>query len=347
MEFPIQTPVMKLLGIKNPIILAGMNKASGSKLCAEVSNQGGLGVFGGLNYTPKILRRALKKLKADLKDPSLPFGVDLALPQVGGGARKTNYDYTKGNLMALTDVIIDEGAKLFVCAIGACPKKIVDKLHSHGILVMNMVGHPKHVAKCLDNGVDLICCQGSEGGGHTGTFPTFTLIPAALDACRGRRSPLTGEPIYVVAGGGVYDGRGLAMALAAGAQAVWVGTRFVASTESSASDAHKQAIASASYEDTTRTELISGRPLRMIMSDYIRSWEGREAEAKDLMDKGIIPFVKDVKSGVVKWKGDLQLAGQCSGAIQEVLPAKVIMQRMLDEATELLTNISLKMNAKL
>ncbi|KAG8933159.1 hypothetical protein FRC01_010658, partial [Tulasnella sp. 417] len=158
----ISTPITELFKIQHPILLAGMNVAAGPELAAAVTNAGGLGVIGGVGYTPKMLRSQIKAIKADLKNPNAPFGVDLLLPQVGGNARKTNYDYTKGHLPALIDVIIEEKASLFVCAVGVPPKEAVDKLHSAGIPVMNMVGHPKHVAKALEVGVDLICAQGSE-----------------------------------------------------------------------------------------------------------------------------------------------------------------------------------------
>lgn len=103
-----------------------------------------------------------------LDDKNAPFGVDLALPQIGGNARKTNKDYTHGHLDELIDIIIEFKPVLFISAVGVPPKYIVDKLHKANILVMNMCGHPKHVRKALAVGVDLICAQGGEAGGHTG-----------------------------------------------------------------------------------------------------------------------------------------------------------------------------------
>ena len=88
-----------------------------------------------------------------------------------------------------------------------------------------MVGHPKHVARALDAGVDLICAQGGEGGGHTGDVPSSILIPACVDACKGRKSPLTGGPVYVIGAGGVYDGRGLAANLMWGGKQTFVPIR--------------------------------------------------------------------------------------------------------------------------
>ena len=120
------------------------------------------------------MRDQLDELKSYLKDKNAPFGVDLLLPQVGGSARKTNKDYTGGTLPQLIDIIIESGAKLFVSAVGVPPKWAVDKLHDNGILCMNMIGAPKHAVKALAVGVDIICAQGTEGGGHTGKWqPLF------------------------------------------------------------------------------------------------------------------------------------------------------------------------------
>merc|ERR1719412_839819 len=134
----IRTPITELFGVQHPVILAGMNIAASPELAAAVTNAGGLGVFGGVTYTPKIFRAKLEELKENLNDKNAPFGVDLLLPQVGGSARKTNKDYTGGNLPELIDIIIEEKAKLFICAVGTPPKWAVEKLHAHKIPVMNM-----------------------------------------------------------------------------------------------------------------------------------------------------------------------------------------------------------------
>jgi NAD(P)H-dependent flavin oxidoreductase YrpB (nitropropane dioxygenase family) len=140
-----------------------MNQASSSHLAAAVSNAGGLGVIGGVGYTPKMLRETIRDLKGGLRDPRLPFGVDLLIPQVGGSARKTNKDYTKGSLMELIDIIIEEKATLFVSAVGVPPPQVFEKLHKAGILVANMVGHEKHALKAMNAGADIIIAQGGEG----------------------------------------------------------------------------------------------------------------------------------------------------------------------------------------
>merc|ERR1719362_2098550 len=199
----------KLFGIKHPIMLAGMAGAAGPELAAAVTNAGGLGNIGGVGFTPEALRKTIKMLKDDLVDKSAPFGVDLLLPQVGGGARKTNKDYTAGTLNELVDIIIEEKAALFICAVGVPPKWVVEKFHGSGIPVMNMIGAVKHVQKALDAGVDIICAQGGEGGGHTGDIATSILLPEVVDAVQGKTSPLTGDPVLVVGAGGVFDGRGV------------------------------------------------------------------------------------------------------------------------------------------
>jgi len=338
----ISTPITELFGIKHPILLAGMNVASGPELVAAVTNAGGLGVLGGMGYTPNILRQQIKALKKDLKDPNAPFGVDLPLPQVGGSARKTNYDYTHGHLPELIDVIIEEKARLFVSAIGIPPHKVVDKLHKAGILIMNMVGHPKHVKKALDVGVDLICAQAGEGGGHTGDISASVLIPAVVDAVKGHTSPLTGQPVWVVGAGAVYDGRGLAANLVYGAQAVWVGTRFVASEEAGATRAHKAALVSADHGEVVRTLIYSGRPLRVRRTPYVDDWErNRQAEIKELTEKGIIPNEHEVNKHPEKSIQAVSfLMGDVAALIKDILPARTIVDNMVNDAAKILQDRS-------
>ncbi|KAI9464711.1 2-nitropropane dioxygenase [Boletus coccyginus] len=333
----ITTPITEMFGIKHPILLAGMNVAAGPELAAAVTNAGGLGVIGGHGYTPKVLRQQIKAIKADLKNPNAPFGVDLLIPQVGGNARKTNYDYQKGQLNELLDVIIEEKASLFVCAVGVPPPHAVEKLHKAGIPIMNMVGHPNHVIKALNAGVDLICAQAGEGGGHTGDTPATILIPACVDVVKGHKSPLTGKPVYVIGAGAVFDGRSLAANLAWGAQAVWVGTRFVAATEAGAPKAHKEALLSAGYEDTVRTLIYTGRPLRVRKTPYVDDWENRQVEIKGLLSKGVIPANQDLEQHPEKSiQARPWLIGRVAALIHDVLPAQQIVDDMVSDAAKIL-----------
>eukprot|EP00750_Incisomonas_marina_P032128 INCI8897.1.p1 GENE.INCI8897.1~~INCI8897.1.p1 ORF type:complete len:357 (-),score=55.90 INCI8897.1:300-1370(-) len=339
----IATPLTKFLGIQHPVLLAGMNVAAGPELAAAVSNAGGLGVIGGVGYKPDMLREMIQDLKADLRDPSLPFGVDLLLPKVGDGARATNHDYTKGTLPALIDIIIEEKATLFVSAVGVPPRWAVDKLHAAGILVMNMIGAPKHVKYALAAGVDIICAQGGEGGGHTGDVATSILIPAVVDLCRGQQSAFTGRDIFVVAAGGISDGRGLAMALALGADAVWVGTRFICAEEAGAPPRHQRSVLSAGYHDTIRTIIYTGRPMRVRNTEYIQDWENRPDQIKALTSKGIIPIEHDIKrmseeGQEITFEEQMAkmplLMGQVAASVKEILPAKQIIDDMVKMAIE-------------
>ncbi|KAN0121322.1 2-nitropropane dioxygenase [Russula decolorans] len=344
----ISTPITELFGIKHPILLAGMNVAAGPELAAAVTNAGGLGVIGGVGYTPNVLRQQIKALKKDLKDPSAPFGVDLLLPQVGGSARKTNHDYTRGQLPDLINVIIEEKTRLFVSAVGVPPREVVDKLHAAGIIIMNMIGHPKHAKKALDAGVDLICAQAGEAGGHTGDISASILIPAVVDAVKGRTSPLTGQPIWVIGAGAVYDGRGLAANLVYGAQAVWVGTRFVASEEAGATRAHKAALLSADHGDVARTLIYTGRPLRVRRTPYVDDWErNRQAEIKELTAKGIIPNEHEVNKHPEKSiQAVTFLMGDVAALIKDVLPAQTIVDNMVNDAARVLQDRSKLVSVK-
>ncbi|KAI9704169.1 MAG: hypothetical protein M1836_007030 [Candelina mexicana] len=326
----LTTPLCPLLSIKHPILLAGMAHVSTAPLAATVSNAGGLGCIGGLGYTPMQLTSLIQDLKSHLTSSTLPFAVDLALPKVGEGARKTNHDYTNGKLDELVEVVVNEGAKLFVSAVGVPPKRVIERLHKGGVLVMNMVGHPKHAIKAFEAGVDIVCAQGGEGGGHTGDIPSSILLPAVVDVARKYKSPLTGRPAMVVAAGGFYDGRGLAAALMYGAVGVWVGTRFVASVEAGCSRMHKEAVVEAGWGETVRTLVVSGRPLRVRRNEYVRDWEQREGEVKELVERGIVPMVKDMDEG--KEVDFPFLMGQVAAVVGEVKPAATIIEEMMEEA---------------
>ncbi|PNP52057.1 hypothetical protein THARTR1_07266 [Trichoderma harzianum] len=351
----IRTPITDLFKIKHPILLAGMNVAAGPKLAAAVTNAGGMGVIGGVGYTPEMLKEQIAELKSYLNDKNAPFGVDLLIPQVGGNARKTNYDYTKGKLGELTDIIIESGAKLFVSAVGVPPKAIVDKLHKHGILYMNMIGHVKHVQKCIDVGVDIICAQGGEGGGHTGDIPTTVLIPAVVEICNKHKSPLTGGPVQVIAAGGIHNGQLLAASLMMGAGAVWVGTRFILTDEAGAPKSHKEAVRTAGHDDNIRTIIFTGRPMRVRNNSYINDWEtNRQQEMKELAAKGVIPYEADLDKvlnggekpkieGIQTSANDDDdddpleqfrpfLMGKAAAVVNEQKPAKAVVDEFITDA---------------
>lgn len=204
-----------------------------------------------------------------------------------------------------------------------------------------MIGHPKHVKKCLDLGVDLICAQGGEGGGHTGDVPTSVLIPEVKRLCEGKTSPMSGKPVQVVAAGGIYDGQSLASAMALGATAVWVGTRFVLSEEAGAPKAHKEAVRTAGFDDNVRTIIFTGRPLRVKRNPYIDNWEeNRQADIKEYTSKGVIPVEADLE----RMGDDIDdetmdnarpfLMGKVAAVVNDKLTAKEIIDDMVSGAVK-------------
>jgi len=192
------------------------------------------------------------------------------------------------------------------------------------------------------------------------------LIPQVVDACRGLTSPLHKGPINVVAAGGIYDGRTLAAVLSLGAEGAWVGTRLLASTESTpvAARDHKRLIVQAQPTDTLRTLIYSGRPLRVFKTDYVKSWESnssKRAEIDQLTANGRIPFQHDrkehEKAGMTA--GDMGhekgwsvakhhrfLMGQASGAITSIRPAKEIVETMVKDAVRVIQGHSSLIKSK-
>jgi NAD(P)H-dependent flavin oxidoreductase YrpB (nitropropane dioxygenase family) len=270
-----------------------------------------------------------------------------------------SYDYTKGKLNELVDIVIESGCKLFVSAVGVPPKAIVDKLHKHGIYYMNMIGHVKHVQKCIDLGVDIICAQGGEGGGHTGDIPTTVLIPACVEICQKAKSPLTGGPVQVIAAGGIHNGQLLAASLMMGAGAVWVGTRFILTDEAGAPKAHKDAVRTAGHDDNVRTIIFTGRPMRVRNNEYISDWENnRVQEMKELAAKGTIPYEADLDKIMSQESSDDDdaedpldkfrpfLMGKAAAVVNEQKPAKAVIDEFVNDAVSWIEKGS-KMVAKL
>ena len=163
------------------------------------------------------------------------------------------------------------------------------------------------------------------------------------DLCKGHRSPLTGQPVAVLGAGGIYDGRGLAAALALGAAAVWVGTRFVAAEEAAVGPRHQQAVVNTSSDDTVRTTIFSGRPMRVMKNDYIMEWEQhRQSERDQLLAVGKRPYKTDLDRHEKMGEPLDFLAtypniiGQAAGGINEVASAKAIVHSMVTQAYKII-----------
>jgi len=307
----LHTPLCDLLGVEHPIMLAGMGGVSYAELVAAVSNAGGYGVLGMAGTGPDFIREQMKTVRT-LTDK--PFGVDLlaASPE---------------SLTASVDVIIEEGASSFVAGLGI-PMPIIEKLKKAGLLVMVVCGAVKHAVKAEQAGCDAVICQGGEGGGHTGLVGTLPLVAQAVEAVK----------IPVVAAGGIYDGRGLAAALALGAQGVWMGTRFIASAEAHAGQPYQQAVVDAVDEDTIRTRCYSGKPMRVKKNPYVDDWESRPTDIQAFPMQAMVSIKNGAMGGIGGQVEGLDpdkscfAMGQSAGGVHDVLPAAEIVHRILAEA---------------
>ena len=307
----LHTPLCDLLGVKHPIMLAGMGGVSYAELAAAVSNAGGYGVLGMAGRTPEFIRDEMRKVKS-LTDK--PFGVDLlaASPE---------------SLTASVEIIIEEGASSFVAGLGV-PMPIMEKLKKAGLKVMVVCGAVKHAVKAEQAGCDAVICQGGEGGGHTGLVGTMPLVAQAVEAVK----------IPVVAAGGLYDGRGLAAALALGATGVWMGTRFIASEEAHAGELYRQAILEAADEDTIRTRSYSGKPMRVKKNPYVDEWETRPQDIQAFPMQAMVSHQAGAMGGIGGQIEGLDpdkscfAMGQSAGGVHSVMPAGEIVAQLIQEA---------------
>src|SRR5436305_1391993 len=201
-ETTLRTRLTDVLGVEHPVMLAGMGGVSYHRLVAAVSQAGGFGTLGAAAMSSAQMEAEIRDVRA-LTDK--PFGVDLlaALPE---------------RMIEDAKKVVEGGASLFVAGLGV-PRDVIAVLHDGNVLVASMCGKVRHATAAVEAGCDLVIAQGTEAGGHTGTVATMPLVPQIVDA--------VGEDVPVVAAGGIFDGRGLAAALALGADGVWLGTRFI------------------------------------------------------------------------------------------------------------------------
>jgi enoyl-[acyl-carrier protein] reductase II len=315
---PIRTPVCDLLKIDHPILLAGMGGVSYAELAAAVSNAGGYGVLGMAGTSPDFIKKQMRQVRT-LTDK--PFGVDLLAA-------------TPEQLTASVDVIISEGASSFIAGLGV-PMPIMEKLKGAGLKVMVVCGAVKHAVKAEQAGCDGVICQGGEGGGHTGLVGTLPLVAQAVEAVK----------IPVIAAGGIHDGRGLAAALALGAQGVWMGTRFIATPEAHAGALYRDVILEAKDEDTIRTRCYSGKPMRVLKNAYVDDWESRPGDIQPFpmqamisVNNGAIGGIGGQTEGLARDKSCFAM-GQSAGGVKDIVPAGELVKRIMSEAEAALARL--------
>ena len=296
--------IKQLFGIQYPIIQAGMIWCSGWELASAVSNAGGLGILGAGSMYPEVLREQIKKCKAAT---DRPFAVNVPLL----------YPSIEEHMQS----IVELGVPIVFTSAGN-PKTWTEHLKSHGIRVVHVVSSVKFALKAQAAGVDAVVAEGFEAGGHNGREETTTLclIPTVADAL----------DVPVIAAGGIGDARAVLAAFALGAEGVQVGSRFVATPESSAHQAFKDEVVAAG-EGATRLSLKALTPVRLLDNAFAREVLAAENDGKTAEELQALLGRGRAKKGM--FEGDLDAGeleiGQVSSLIDEVKPAGEIVAELV------------------
>lgn len=311
----MKTRITDLLGIRYPIIQAGMVWVSGWKLASAVSNSGGLGLIGSGSMKPDLLREHIQKCKAATNNP---FGVNIPL--------------LRGDADELVKVTIEEGVKIVFTSAGH-PKKFAQQLKDNGVKLIHVVPNVKYGLKAQEAGCDAVVGEGVEAGGHNGAdqITTFVLIPQLVDALE----------IPVIAAGGIADGRGILASLALGAEGVQIGTRFAATVESSAHNNYKRKIIEATDTDTVLAFKKIGL-VRLIKNDFALKALQAEDQCWDEIKLKELLGSKRERAGIFEGdeiEGELE-AGQAAGLIKDIPTVKELMARLINEFQSSIENLN-------
>jgi enoyl-[acyl-carrier protein] reductase II len=306
MQEPVKTKITDLFQICYPIVQGGMAWVSGWKLAAAVSNAGGLGLIGSASMSASLLDDHLQKLQSACDKP---FGVNITLAE--------------HRVEDIIDTCIERGVKVVFSSAGS-PKKYTPKLKEAGITVVHVVPSAKLAQKVEAAGCDAVVAEGVESGGHAGfdEITSICLWPKVADAVS----------IPVIAAGGIFDGRGMAAALALGAEGVQIGTRFALTEESSASRAYKEAALAAGEADT-RLYLRKYMPTRSLVNDYVNRAVLAEKNGASLRELKEIRGYYRAKNGIFEGdlaEGDLEI-GQNVGSIDQIFSATTVVQKVVEE----------------
>jgi NAD(P)H-dependent flavin oxidoreductase YrpB (nitropropane dioxygenase family) len=236
----LHTAFCDLVGVRYPIVQTGMGWVAGPRLVAATAEAGGLGILASATMTFDELVTAIAEVRSRTDKP---FGINM---RTDVGDR--------------VDLMIEHGVRVASFAQAPNPA-LVDRCRKAGLVVMPTIGARRHAEKVAEWGVDAVIAQGGEGGGHTGTVPTSLLTPAVVDA--------VGDKLVVVAAGGFFDGRGLVAALAYGASAIAMGTRFLLTQESRVPDEVKQVYLRTPVTGTVVSTAVDGAPQRVIRTDLV------------------------------------------------------------------------------
>jgi NAD(P)H-dependent flavin oxidoreductase YrpB (nitropropane dioxygenase family) len=315
----IRTPVCDLLDIEHPIALGGMGSAVSPALVAAVSRAGGLGAMGCHYMTAEQVRANTATIR---RETNKPFGLNFLLFDIKEDTFATALDL-RPQVMAFAWPRPEQDIKVYVA-----------RAQEAGCKVTFMAGGVPEAKRAAAAGADVIIAQGTEGGGHVGWQASMALVPMVVDA-------VGSTP--VLAAGGFADGRGLAAALALGAQGILLGTRFLASVESPLHPNFKQAIVDSDGHDTQLSEIPDiaaglvwpGAMTRSRRNDFIERWAGREWALRQNQAEVVAKLRAARQAGDVR-EASLSM-GQDAGLIHDIPPAADIVVRIAREAEEILT----------
>lgn len=298
--------ITQLFGIQYPIIQGGMIWNSGYKLASAVSNAGGLGLIGAGSMYPDVLREHIQKCK---KATDKPFGVNVPM--------------LYPNVEEIMNILVEEGVKIVFTSAGN-PKTWTSFLKEHGITVVHVVSSSKFALKAQEAGVDAVVAEGFEAGGHNGReeTTTLTLIPMVKENIS----------IPLIAAGGIATGKGMLAAMTLGADGVQMGSRFAASTESSAHDAFKKTIVETNEGDTLVT-LKELAPVRLIKNKFFSDVQEAYANCATVEDLKTLLGRARAKRGMFEGdlvEGELEI-GQIAGLIHDILPVETIINNVISE----------------
>ncbi|MDT0293905.1 NAD(P)H-dependent flavin oxidoreductase [Mesonia ostreae] len=301
--------ITSLFNIKYPLIQAGMIWASGWKLASAVSNAGGLGILGAGSMYPEGLREHIIKCK---KATNKPFAVNVPM--------------LYPNLEEIMEIIIEEGVEIVFTSAGN-PKTWTPTLKEKGIKVVHVVSSVKFALKAEAAGVDAVVAEGFEAGGHNGReeTTTFTLIPMVNEKLS----------IPLIAAGGIATGRGMLAAMILGADAVQIGSRFVATPEASSHQNFKDMVVKA-QEGETQLTLKELAPVRLLKNKFFH--DVMELYTKQPSKDDLIGLLGRARAKKGMFEGDLEEGeleiGQISGLINEIIPAAEIVKEIITEFHE-------------
>ncbi len=318
----MRTALCERLGIDVPVIQAAIGSAAGPGLAAAVSGAGGIGTLGLTGYGADEVRTRIRRVR---QQTARPFVGNVVL----------SYD-----VAAQIEVMLEERIPI-VSLFWGDPAPLAQRVHEAGSLLMVTVGSIEEAQLAADGGADIIVAQGWEAGGHVrGTMSTLALVPAVVDAI---------APVPVVAAGGIADGRGLAAVLALGAQAAWIGTRFLGASEADIHPAYRARVLGAQGADTVYSRLFDGgwadAPGRTLRTPTVAAWEeagrpgpGARAGEGDKIGRvgDEVLFRYEAVTPRRNFDGDIEAmslwAGQCVGLLRHEQPAAEIVSDLVNEA---------------